>query len=290
MQGAVAPAKAYDINVILPLTGGGAFLGKEEQTSLQVAEAVINKAGGVHGQNVHFVLHDDQTNPQTAVQLTNQVIASKPAVLLGSTHRCELQRHGAADAERPGHVLLLARHSSGRKGSYVFSSNVSTEDLASAQIRYFRLMGWTRMAIMTSADATGQDAERVLDEVLARPENKDVTIVDRAHFNITDVSVAAQIEHIKEAKPQALIAWSTGSPIGHRLQRNRPGRPRYSDRHDRRQYDLCANEGLCRLLAEAALHAGRRVGAAPGNHQARSRGGNGAEAVFRCVRSRQDQA
>ena len=86
-------------------------------------------------------------------------------------------------------------------------------DLVSALIRYFRLKGWTRLAIMTSADATGQDAERVFDEVLARPENKDVTIVDRAHFNLTDVSVAAQIEHIREAKPQALIAWSTGSPI-----------------------------------------------------------------------------
>ena len=85
LQGAVAPAKAYDINVILPLTGGGAFLGKEEQTALQLAEAAINKAGGVHGQNVHFVLYDDQTNPQTSVQLANQVIASKPAVLLGSS-------------------------------------------------------------------------------------------------------------------------------------------------------------------------------------------------------------
>jgi branched-chain amino acid transport system substrate-binding protein len=98
-------------------------------------------------------------------------------------------------------------------GSYVFTSSVSTLDLASAQIRYFRLMGWSRIAIMTSADATGQDAERGLDEVIARPENKDVTVVDRAHFNITDVSVAAQIEHIRQANPQALIAWSSGSPI-----------------------------------------------------------------------------
>ena len=31
LQGSADPAKAYDINVILPLTGGGAFLGKEEQ-------------------------------------------------------------------------------------------------------------------------------------------------------------------------------------------------------------------------------------------------------------------
>jgi branched-chain amino acid transport system substrate-binding protein len=70
-----------------------------------------------------------------------------------------------------------------------------------------------RLAFLTSADATGQDAEHGLNEVAKRPENKDVTIVERAHFNTTDVSVAAQLEHIKAANPQALIAWSTGTPI-----------------------------------------------------------------------------
>src|SRR6202030_2977496 len=69
------------------------------------------------------------------------------------------------------------------------------------------------LAFMTSADATGQDAEHGLDEAVARPENKDITVVDLAHFNITDVSVAAQIVHIKAAGPQALIAWTTGTPI-----------------------------------------------------------------------------
>jgi branched-chain amino acid transport system substrate-binding protein len=98
-------------------------------------------------------------------------------------------------------------------GSYVFTSSISTLDLADAMIRYFRLKGWTKLAFMTSADATGQDAEHGLDEVAARPENKDITVVERAHFNTTDVSVAAQIEHIKASNPQVLIAWSTGTPI-----------------------------------------------------------------------------
>src|ERR1700726_3685110 len=80
LQGAAIPAHAYDINVILPLTGGASFLGKAEQTAMQLAEPLINKAGGVQGQDVHFVFYDDQSNPQTAVQLTNRVAASKPAV------------------------------------------------------------------------------------------------------------------------------------------------------------------------------------------------------------------
>jgi len=211
-QSFAASNKPYDINVILPLTGGVAFLGKEEKKSLQLVQPVINKAGGVHGRKVRFVYYDDQTNPQTSVQLANRLTASKPTLLLGSSlvSSCEAM----APLMTNGPVMYC--FSPGihpKKGSYVFTATVSTKDLAVATINYFRLKGWTRIAIMTSADATGQDIERGLDKILARPENKNMKVVDRAHFNITDVSVAAQIERIKEAKPQAMIAWATGSPI-----------------------------------------------------------------------------
>jgi len=210
--GSAAPAKPYKINAIMPLTGGVAFLGKEEKTSLQLAQTAINKRGGIHGRKVEFAYFDDQTNPQTTVQLTNQLLAQKPTVILGSSLVSSC--NAMAPLMENGPVMYC--FSPGihpKKGSYVFSSTVSTADLAAAQLRYFRMKGWTRIAIMTSADATGQDAERGLDKILARPENKGMKVVDRAHFNLTDVSVAAQIEHIKEAKPQALIAWSSGSPI-----------------------------------------------------------------------------
>ena len=250
---------------------------------------MINKAGGIHGQDLHFIVHDDQTNPQTAVQLANQVIASKPAIVLGSTLVALCSAMAALMQNGPV-MYCFSPGIHPAAGSYVFSSNVSTEDLASGQIRYFRLMGWTRIAIMTSADATGQDAERVLDNVLALPENKDVTIVDRAHFNITDVSVAAQIEHIREAKPQAFIAWTSGSPIATVFKGIVQAGLDIPVATTDSQYDLCANEGLCRLFAEAALLSMCRVGTAAGSRQARSGGREGAKAVFRCVRSRQHQA
>ena len=212
LLGATTPAIAYDINVILPLTGGASFLGKEEQQTLQLAEPVINKAGGIQGQPVHFIFSDDQSNPQTGVQLTNRITAAKPSVLLGSSlvaicnAMAPLMQNGPA-------MYCFSPGIHPPQGSYVFTSSVSTLDLADALIRYFRLKGWTKVAFMTSADATGQDAEHGLDEVVGRPENNSITVVERAHFNTTDVSVAAQIEHIKAAGPQALVAWSTGTPI-----------------------------------------------------------------------------
>jgi branched-chain amino acid transport system substrate-binding protein len=211
-QGTTSPAHAYDINVILPLTGGASFLGKAEQKAMQLAEPIINKAGGIKGQPVHFEFYDDQSNPQTGVQLSNRVIGAKPAVVLGSSLVAVCNAMAPLMQSGPT-MYCFSPGIHPPAGSYVFTSSVSTLDLADAMIRYFRLKGWKRLAFMTSADATGQDAEHGLDEVVGRPENKDITVVERAHFNITDVSVAAQIEHIKAANPQALIAWSTGTPI-----------------------------------------------------------------------------
>ena len=123
---------------------------------------------------------------KSGVQLANRVIATKPAVLLGSSLVAICNAMAPLMQDGPAmYCFSPGIHPS--KGSYVFTSSVSTLDLADAMIRYFRLKGWTRIAFMTSADATGQDAEHGLDDVAARPENKDITVVDRAHFITTDV-------------------------------------------------------------------------------------------------------
>ena len=143
----------------------------------------------------------------------SEVIAAKPAVMVGSSlvALCNaisplMQANGPVQ-----YCLSPGIHPDA--GSYTFTSSTSTTDLAIALVRYFRLKGWTRIATMTSTDASGQDAENNLKNVVAMPENKGVEIVEAGHFNTTDVSVAAQIERIKAAKPQVLIAWSTGAPI-----------------------------------------------------------------------------
>ena len=65
--GAARAADPYKIHAVLPLTGGAAFLGKGEQQALQLFEKLINQEGGIAGQPLEFVYHDDQTSPQTTV-------------------------------------------------------------------------------------------------------------------------------------------------------------------------------------------------------------------------------
>jgi branched-chain amino acid transport system substrate-binding protein len=207
-----AAADPYKINVITSLTGGASFLGKGEQASLELLKKSVNKTGGINGRDLEFVYFDDQSSPQIAVQLATQIIASKPPVILGPSIVAMCNAAGALMKNGPV-MYCLSPGIHPPTGSYVFTSSTSTYDLAKALMRYYRMKGWTDIAIMTSSDASGQDAERGLNEAAALSENKDVRIVARAHFNPTDVSVAAQIENIKAAKPHAFIAWSTGAPI-----------------------------------------------------------------------------
>ncbi len=172
----------------------------------------VNKTGGIQGRDLHFTYFDDQSSPQTAVQMANQALASHPAVVIGPSIVAMCNAAGALMKNGPV-MYCLSPGIHPPKGSYVFTAGTSTHDLGIALIRYFRMKGWKDIAIMTSSDATGQDAERGLDEAASLPENKDVKIVARAHFNPTDVSVAAQIENVKGANPQAFIAWTTGAPI-----------------------------------------------------------------------------
>jgi branched-chain amino acid transport system substrate-binding protein len=212
LPSAAKAAEPYAVDAILPLSGGGSFLGKAEQRSLDLAAALANRNGGINGRQLSFVFHDDQSSPQTAVQLATQIVAQHPPLVIGSS--IVAMCNAMAPLMRNGPVqYCLSPGIHPQAGSYTFTASVSTFDLANALIRFFRLQGWTRIALMTSTDASGQDAERGLNQIIAMPENKDITVVERAHFNPTDVSVAAQIERVKAANPQAFIAWSTGAPI-----------------------------------------------------------------------------
>lgn len=215
-----APAQApgtLTIPVIISLTGGASFIGKSDQQSLQLLEALTNKHGGINHARVHFEYLDDGSNAQTAVQLANQVIATKTPLIVGPTltQQCNaiaplVQANGPAN-------FCLSPGLNPPAGGYIWSSSVSLKDAIAATIRYFRERGLTRLAILSSTDATGQEADRDWDLARALPENRAVQYVAREHFNLNDTSVDAQITRIKAANPQALLTWTVGPAFGTEL-------------------------------------------------------------------------
>src|SRR5277367_1853578 len=97
--------------------------------------------------------------------------------------------------------------------TYTFSASADSADQIAAVMRYYRMKGWTKLAVLNTTDASGQDGDRAIDTVLDYPENKGVmTKVVQDHYNPTDIAVSAQIERVKASGAQAMIAWTTGAP------------------------------------------------------------------------------
>ena len=210
---ATLAADAYDINVILPLTGFGAFLGKSEQAALGVAEDVINKQGGISGRPVHFVYADDQSTPQLGLQLLNRVLATHPPIVLGSTLTAICGAMASAVKDGPVMWCFSPAYHPAPDG-WVYASGIPAADSIAASAHYLHERGWDKIAILASTDTSGADAERSFDNALALTANAGVHVVAREHFALSDISVSAQVARIKAADPQAVYAMTSGAAFG----------------------------------------------------------------------------
>jgi branched-chain amino acid transport system substrate-binding protein len=207
-------ADPYNIDVVLPITGTFAFVGSTHQKELTELEAIVNRDGGIQGRPLHFVFHDDTSNPATSLQIANAIIATKPAVALGSSLGALCQATTPLYLEHGPVNYCFSPVIPTTKGSYVFSASVSGHDLILATIRYFHGKGWKKIATLNTTDASGQIGDRDIASVLALPEFKDMTLLATEHFSNVDTSVTAQLAKIKALAPQALIVWAPGTAFG----------------------------------------------------------------------------
>jgi branched-chain amino acid transport system substrate-binding protein len=203
----------YIINVVLPLTGPGAFLGQTEQKTLKIVEGVVNKQGGIRSRPLQFAFFDDQTSPPVAVQLATQILAQKPAVVLGSG--IAAMCGAMSPLFESAHTLLwcLSPTFYPPVGGYVYAASVGSKDLMTGQVRYMRERGMKHIALLSTTDASGRTGEADLDDVLKLAENRGVVLVANEHYAPADISVAAQLSKIKAATPDALIVWNGGTGL-----------------------------------------------------------------------------
>jgi len=203
-------ADPFVIPVIVSQTGAAAFLGKSAAQGFETLEKVVNQSGGINGQPIHFDIHDDASTPAQTVQLFNEINASKPSVILGSSLVATCSAMAPLIANGPV-VYCLSSGVHPPAGSYLFGAFFGTGDLLGYCARYFKQRGWTKVASITSTDASGQDGQNAFDGAFGADSG--MTVVDRERFNTTDLSVAAQMERIRSSGAQALVAWSTGTPF-----------------------------------------------------------------------------
>ncbi len=209
-----AAPEPFEINLMISQTGAAAFLGQKQLESYTILQKLVNDSGGIRGRPLKFVFHDDQSSPQTGLQIANDLIAKKVPVIIGSSFAQVCAAVAPLVRENGPVLYCLSPGIHPVAGGYVFASSVGTRDMAAVFLRFLREHHWERIAVITSTDQTGQDFEGALNAELATRANAAFTVVAREHFAPGDITVSAQMARIKAANPQALFAWSAGTPFG----------------------------------------------------------------------------
>jgi branched-chain amino acid transport system substrate-binding protein len=210
---AATPPTPLVLDVVLSMTGPGAALGRDESQALDLYEKRVNATGGINGQPVHFEIHDDQTTPQVAVQLTNTILQKNPNLILGSSLVASCAAM-AAQIATAAVQLCFSPAFAPKPGSYSFGSSVSVEHMMPPQMTFLRSKNYTRIAVLSTSDASGQASERGLDDALMLPENHDLKVVAREHFAVSDLSVAAQVSRIGTSGAQIVFVNTSGTALG----------------------------------------------------------------------------
>jgi branched-chain amino acid transport system substrate-binding protein len=202
-----------ELDVLTPVTGPGAFIGKSYAQAFTAFEALVNKTGGIGGRPFKIVTLDAQTSPQIGLQLANQVIAKHVGVFIdGNPAPVCKANYPLVEANGPVEYCLTPLIEP-KPNSYVFSGSVSGDAISRIELRFLREHGWKHIAVISSTDASGQFLDQQIDTALALPENKDAQVVAREHFSPADISVVGQVAAIKAAHADAIFANATGTPI-----------------------------------------------------------------------------
>jgi branched-chain amino acid transport system substrate-binding protein len=202
------------IGLLVSLTGIFSWYGEENLNGATLYAEEVNSTGGLGGRPLELVTYNTESSPQQAVIGARRLVQEeKVAAIVGLGLISEaaavepLVRDGpptysTSGAYAPGHRMMFA--------GTVFVGHTQQRAVQFLAERHLR-----RVALLLTNDATGQIAERFITQMAPRAG---VRITRIETFNPTDVDVTPQLNRIRATRPDALVSWVVGRPLGVVLQ------------------------------------------------------------------------
>lgn len=202
----------YTVHVILSQTGTASFLGTEEAAAFNALAKHVNATGGIDGHQLAFAISDNQSTASTSVSLASPLVSQSPVMMVGSITATDKPVDDLAASNGPV-IYDLSPGDHPAPGSYVYSSSNSTTNQTQAFINFAQTKGWKKVAVINSTDSSGQDGWTNIQKAIANSHGA-VSVTDHESFDPTAVTVTTQLAKIKATNPQAILIWTTGTPLG----------------------------------------------------------------------------
>lgn len=199
----------YTLGVLTSQTGGASQLGVGEMQGAQLAVEHINSKGGVNGHMLKLEIADDQSTPDQALSQARSLLSKNIVALIGPSVVANCKAVGPL-VEQKGPVDYCLSPGIDASG-YVWSASAKTDALAEETMNYWKAKGITKVAVINSTDGSGTDGGRAATAAAAKVG---VTVTAHVTYDPTAVSVTAQLQQAMASRPQALVVWATGTPMG----------------------------------------------------------------------------
>lgn len=214
--------ESIKIGGVFALSGGAAHIGRAQRDACLISFDKVNKAGGIKGRFVKFIIEDTEGDPTKAVMKVKKLIeVEKVVALIGPT------RTGTGMAVRPfiekaqvptfmhvgGDPILFPM----KKGDptslprWVFKSPYKTVDALGRILKYMKKKKMTKIGFLHSSDGFGRFG---LKEAQTSTPKYGIDLITIEAFNLADTDMTTQLTKMRAKNPQAIIAWTIGPPMG----------------------------------------------------------------------------
>jgi branched-chain amino acid transport system substrate-binding protein len=131
-----APAQdTIKVGIVLPLTGDQAKFGEIEKQSFDLALEEINKAGGVKGKKLEFLMEDDTGKPDVGRSAAEKLITKDKVVMLGGGYSSSVTAAVAGVAQQNRLPFLINTGSADditeKRWDYIFRLNPPASEYSS---------------------------------------------------------------------------------------------------------------------------------------------------------------
>ena len=217
-------ADTIKLGAFFDLSGRAAFIGTPTKLVAEMAVEKINAEGGINGQQIELILADTEANPAKTASIAKKFIYKDSVVaIIGPTLTdTGMNVKKIVDSGKTPIFMTVGGDPvimGGKFGpfKYVFKSPQRSSIAVKRLFIYLKEKNITKIALLSAADGFGKDGERWMDKLA--PEYG-IEIIARESFGTRDTDMTAQLTKVKNANPQAIVAWTIG-PAGSIIAKNK---------------------------------------------------------------------
>jgi len=209
--------KTVKFGGVFSLTGGGGVYGPQQKNAVELAQDVVNQAGGVNGAKISFDIQDDGSDKSQSAQVTQKLIQEQQVVaLLGPTlSNSAVAAHPIANAAK---TPMLAVSTTGLNivgncpypCDYIFRDSLGEADAIPANIRTYadKAHPKTGVLLYPNDDKFSADGAEVVKSSVAK---SGVNLLDSIQFTKGEADLSPYVTRAVGLKPDVIFITSLGA-------------------------------------------------------------------------------